>query len=143
MASSRAWSLSPPLNVGQRVKVIRDRAWAGPGPDEPTGVIEPIMGKAYRVVDLADDTINVPQSDRRLMREYLVHFDEPQRDSSNDGPFNAAVIWEKYVLVMDDVSPDSSLEMLELRARRDKALREVLDAPERGNPISQPDRPSS
>src|ERR1700728_3575703 len=80
------------LSPGRRVKVVRDPEWPGPWPAEPLGVIEPIMGEPYQTIDLRISAINVPSSDRRIMREYLVQFDEPQRDTDGDGPYSAAVI---------------------------------------------------
>jgi hypothetical protein len=41
--------------------------------------------------------VNVPDADRRPMPEYLVRFDQPQIDCEGDGPFDSAVVWEKYL----------------------------------------------
>jgi hypothetical protein len=122
-----------PLRPGRRVKIVRDPDWPGPWPDEPLGVIEPILGEAYRTIDLRDIAINVPMSDRRLMREYLVQFDQPQRDTDGDGPYSAAVIWEKYIRPLDGFTEDESEEARERRSGRDAALRQVLRSPEEGD----------
>jgi len=122
-----------PLSPGRRVKVFRDPDWPGPWPDEPLGVIEPILGEPYRTIDLRDSTINVPQSDRRLMREYLVQFDQPQRDTDGDGPYAAAVIWEKYLRPLDEIADDDSEEARKRRSSRDAALGQVLKSPEKGD----------
>jgi hypothetical protein len=136
MTSVEAWSKEPPLQVGQRVKVIRDPGWPGPWPNEPVGVIEPILGEAFRVVDLNDPSINVPDSDRRLMREYLVQFDEPQLDTSGEGPYRAAVIWEKYLTPNGEISLDISDDAVSRRVERDEALRQVIESPGEGTVIS-------
>lgn len=136
MPSIEDWSQEPPLQVGQRVRVIRDPDWPGPWPDEPIGVIEPILGEAFRVVDLTVSSINVPDSDRRLMREYLVQFDEPQIDTSGDGPYSAAVIWEKYVTPFGDITPDFTDESVLRRRMRDEALEQVMNSPGEGRVIS-------
>ena len=121
-----------PLSPGRRVKVVRDPDWPGPWPDEPFGVIEPIMGEPYRTIDLRDSTINVPLSDRGLMREYLVQFDQPQSDSDGDGPYSAAVIWEKYLRPLDEgIVEDSDTSRKRITAR-DVALGQVLRSPEKG-----------
>ena len=121
-----------PLSPGRRVKVVRDPDWPGPWPDEPFGVIEPIMGEPYRTIDLRDSTINVPQSDRRLMREYLVQFDQPQSDTDGDGPYSAAVIWERYLRPLDEVIVDDSEEAQVRQSARDAAIAQVLRSPEEG-----------
>lgn len=90
--------LDAEVRPGARVKVIRDPRWAGPWPSEPTGVIDPDADFPIRVLDLAAmPEVNVPDADRGPMREFLVRFDEPQRDGDGAGPYHAAVIWEKYL----------------------------------------------
>jgi hypothetical protein len=137
MNSVEDWSEESPLQVGQRVRIIRDPDWPGPWPNEPLGVIEPIFGKAFSVVNLKDSSVNVPDSDRRMMREYLVQFDEPQNDTSGDGPYSSAVIWEKYVTPFGDISLDSTDEQVPLRTLRDEALRQAIESPENGRVISR------
>lgn len=90
------------VRPGTRVKVVRDPDWPGPWPSEPTGVIDPYANAPVRVIDLATmPEVNVPDSDRGPMREFLVRFDEPQRDNDNAGPYSEAVIWEKYLRLPD------------------------------------------
>jgi hypothetical protein len=122
----------PALSPGYRVKVVLDPDWEGPWPAQPLGVIEPIMGEPYRTIDLRDRTVNVPSSDRHLMREYLVQFDEPQRDTDGDGPYSSAVIWEKYLRPLDEFVTDDSDETRWRRLAGDTALREVIKSPEKG-----------
>jgi hypothetical protein len=85
-----------------------------------------------RTIDLRNSTINVPPADRRLMREYVVQFDEPQRDTDGDGPYSSAVIWEKYLRPLDEELVDDSDVARQRRFSRDAALREVLRSPEKG-----------
>jgi hypothetical protein len=138
MTSVENWSQEPPIQIGQRVRVIRDPDWPGPWPQEPLGVVEPIMGAAFETVDLTSPAFRVPDSDRRLMREYLIRFDEPQLDSSGDGPYRAAVIWEKYVVPEGDISMDLSDEAVLRRAKDDEALRQVIESPGDGTVVSSP-----
>jgi hypothetical protein len=80
------------------VKVIGDPEGAGPWPAEPFGVIDPTADAPIRVIDTSTmPEVNVPEEERGPTREYLVRFDEPQFDCDGDGPFRAAVIWEKYL----------------------------------------------
>jgi hypothetical protein len=72
------------------------------------------------------------------MREYLVLFDEPQLDTSGDGPYSAAVIWEKYVIPDGDISLDLRNEAILRRAKVDEALRHVIESPGEGTVISSP-----
>jgi hypothetical protein len=61
-------------------------------------MIDPDADIPIRVLDLAAmPEVNVPDTDRGPMREFLVRFDEPQRDGDGAGPYYAAVIWEKYL----------------------------------------------
>jgi hypothetical protein len=69
---------------------------------EPLGLIDPDADAPIRVIDLAAmPEVNVPDEDRRLMPEYLVRFDEPQLDGDGAGPYYAAVIWEKYLRLIE------------------------------------------
>jgi len=75
------------MPVDTRVRVIKDEAWDGPWREVFTGTI--------------DDTIT-PQLVTHPMAhvgefEYSVRFDEPQMDSSEDGPYRKAVIWARYI----------------------------------------------
>jgi hypothetical protein len=86
------------MRPGARVKVVRDPEWNGPWPSEPTGIIDPDAEFPMRTVDLAaTPEIHVPDSERGVMREFLVRFDQPQRDGDGAGPYESAVIWEKYL----------------------------------------------
>jgi hypothetical protein len=87
---------------GARVRVVRDPDWDGPWPAEPTGLIDPHAPAPVRLIELATmPEVNVPDSDRGPMREFLVQFDEPQLDGDGAGPYRAAVIWEKYLRLLD------------------------------------------
>jgi hypothetical protein len=83
---------------GTRVKVVKDPNWNGPWATEFMGTIAPDADAPIRTQNLAPmPEVNVPDSDRGSMREFLVHFDEPQLDCHGQGPYRAAVIWEKYL----------------------------------------------
>ncbi|MEU2490936.1 ferrous iron transport protein A [Streptomyces sp. NPDC007883] len=75
------------LAAGSRVTVIRDPSWDGPWQVEFRGRIddltapEPVLHSSAREGELA----------------YWVVFDEPQFDSSGDGPFRKALIWDRYL----------------------------------------------
>jgi hypothetical protein len=45
--------------------------------------------------------INVPDSDRHPMRTFMVRFDEPAHDTSEDGPYQVAEVWEKYLRLLE------------------------------------------
>jgi hypothetical protein len=95
-------ALGNDVQPGTRVKVIKDSRWNGPWPTEPTGVIDLAADAPVRVIDLATmPEVNVPDSDRGPMREFLVRFDEPQCDGDGAGPYYAAVIWEKHLRLVD------------------------------------------
>lgn len=96
------WPLGDDVRPGARVKVVKDSQWEGPWPDEPIGIIDPDADFPVRVLDLATmPEITVPDADRGPMREFLVRFDEPQRDGDGAGPYTSAVIWEKYLRLME------------------------------------------
>jgi hypothetical protein len=102
-AGVRQRPLGENVRPGARVKVVRDSQWNGPWPSEPTGIIHPDGDCPVRVIDLArKPEINVPDEDRGPMREFMVLFDEPQRDSDGAGPYNGAVIWEKYLRLVEE-----------------------------------------
>jgi hypothetical protein len=84
------------------VKVVRDPDWDGPWPSEPTGTIDPGWEVPLKVIDLAErPDINVPDSDRHPMRVFMVRFDAPAHDASDDGPYYMAEVWEKYLRLID------------------------------------------
>jgi hypothetical protein len=68
-----------------RVRVIKSEEWDGPWRQVFTGTI--------------DDTISprLVGRDRPGELEYSVRFDEPQMDSSGDGPYRKGVIWARYL----------------------------------------------
>ena len=91
------------LKPGTQVRVVKDPDWDGPWRNEFLGVIDPDTDAPVRVLDLpAMPEVNVPDADRRPMAEYLVRFDEPQVDCDGQGPYRAAVIWEKYLRPVTD-----------------------------------------
>ena len=112
------------LGPGWRVKLRLDPNWRGPWPGEPLGVIEPILGEPYRLVDAVGGG--------EFEREYMVRFDEPQMDGDGDGPYRAAVIWGRYLQPVEFVGRDESPENLARVGRDDEALRAVIEHPERG-----------
>jgi hypothetical protein len=94
--------LDDDVQPGARVKVVKDSRWEGPWPGEPTGIIDPDADCPVRVIDLATmPEVSVPDTDRGPMREFLVRFDEPQRDGDGAGPYASAVIWEKYLRLIE------------------------------------------
>src|SRR5690349_4787306 len=87
---------------GTPVKVVRDPHWNGPWPSEPTGVIDSGWDIPFKVIDLAErPDINVPDSNRQPMRVFMVRFDEPAHDTSDDGPYQVAEVWEKYLRLVE------------------------------------------
>jgi len=94
--------LGDDVRPGARVKVVKDSRWEGPWPSQPTGIIDPDADIPINVIDLAAmPEVNVPDADRGPMREFLVRFDEPQLDGDGAGPYYAAVIWEKYLRLVE------------------------------------------
>lgn len=110
------------IEPGTRVRVIRDPEWEGPWPSEPTGIVEPILGEPFRMVQYLEEP----------MREYMVAFEEPARDADGDGPYSAAVIWAKYLEVIEPGPVSADQGSRTEREARDAALRHVLDHPEEG-----------
>jgi hypothetical protein len=123
---------------GDRVRVVRDPAWNGPWPAEATGIVEPILGKPFRVINTTDASFNVADDERGEVREFMVRFDEPQLDVEGDGPYRAATVWEKYLVVLDDRPVKETRSDRRARRVRDRALKEVIQHPERGEAIGQP-----
>ncbi|WP_370420923.1 hypothetical protein AB8O64_22285 [Streptomyces sp. QH1-20] len=76
------------MAVGTRVTVVRDSSWDGPWQVEFQGTIgdlyapEPVRHSMARDGEL----------------EYWVVFDEPQYDSSGEGPYRGAQIWDRYLI---------------------------------------------
>lgn len=90
------------VRPGVRIKVVRDPDWEGPWPSEPTGIIDPDADVPVRVIDLVTmPEVNVADADRGPMREFLVRFDQPQRDGDGAGPYASAVLWEKYLRLVE------------------------------------------
>lgn len=92
------------------------------------------MGEPFRAINLATMRVNVPDSEKGPTREYMVVFDEPQLDADGDGPYRAAVIWEKYLQPLGFTGVDEGPEASADRAKRDAAIRSVIEAPELGEP---------
>jgi len=100
VASPRWTGLGDAVVPGTRVRVVRDPGWNGPWPAEPVGTIGPPV--PVRTINLATmPEVNVPEDERGPMREFYVAFDEPQLDGDGQGPYRAAVIWEKYSRLAD------------------------------------------
>lgn len=75
------------LLAGTRVTVIQDEHWAGPWRQVFSGTIS---GMA------APESVDHPMAhDGELA--YWVDFDEPQHDTSDDGPYRKAQIWARYL----------------------------------------------
>lgn len=90
--------LGEQVAAGTRVRVVRDPEWDGPWPSEPTGEIAEGFDVPFGVIDLSQRRdINVPDSDRCIMRTFMVRFDEPAEDGSGLGPYLIAKVWEKYL----------------------------------------------
>lgn len=123
---------------GDRVRGIRDAEWNGPWPAEPTGVIEPMLGEPFRVINTTDASFNVPDDERGEVREFMVRFDEPQLDVEGDGPYGAATVWEKYLVVLNDRPAKETRSDRRARGVRDRAFKEVIQHPERGEVIGKP-----
>jgi hypothetical protein len=119
------------LRPGVRVKVVRDPRWAGPWPAEPLGIIEPIFGEASHVVSGGIPS-DWPRRADGTLHEFMVLFDEPQRDGDGDGPYPAALIWETYLLPIGEGEVDYGPDAQDRRSRLDKALRAVMEHPEVG-----------
>ena len=120
------------LRPGMRVKVLRDSRWNGPWPAEPTGTIEPVLGKPFRVVSPGAVPSDWPRRADGSVREFMVVFDSPQRDGDGDGPYSSAVIWETYLMPVGVGEVDESPDARTQRSARDRDLQAVLDHPEQG-----------
>lgn len=79
------WPASAPA-PGSRVRVLRDAVWDGPWQREFLGTID----------DLGAPTPVRHAQARPGELEYWVRFDEPQFDSSGDGPCRKALIRDRY-----------------------------------------------
>lgn len=91
------------VSPGTRVKVVRDPDWDGPWPTEPTGVIADGFEAPLDVIDLARERdVNVPETDRVMMRTFMVRFDEPVRDGDGCGPYYMAEVWEKHLRLLNE-----------------------------------------
>ena len=78
---------SEAMPAGTRVRVIQDEKWDGPWREIFTGTVDETI--APRLVDHTHA--------RSGEFEYSVRFDEPQMDSSDDGPYRKAVICDRYL----------------------------------------------
>lgn len=79
------------LPPGTRVRVIQDTGWAGPWRQEFNGTID---------VTMAPEPVGSPAA-RAGELAYFVAFDEPQHDTSDDGPYRKAQIWDRYLMPLD------------------------------------------
>jgi len=75
------------IAAGARVKVLRDPVWDGPLRQEFLGVVS---SRA------APEAVESPIAHLGELA-YWVTFDEPQFDSSGDGPYRKALIWARYL----------------------------------------------
>jgi hypothetical protein len=72
--------------------VVKDPDWDGPWKREFTGTI---------------DSLGTPEPVQHPLAQvgetnYWVRFDEPQFDSSDDGPYRKAQIWSRYLRLDDE-----------------------------------------
>jgi hypothetical protein len=65
----------------------------------------------------------------------MVVFDEPQLDCEGDGPYQAAVIWETFLLPVSQGEVNDDIDARRRRELRDEALRTVLENPGSGSPL--------
>lgn len=77
------WAMSP----GARVTIVQYPSWAGPWAVEFRGEIDDLIPP--------EPVENFREGEGELA--YWVSFDEPQYDSSGDGPFRKAWIWGRYL----------------------------------------------
>jgi hypothetical protein len=82
--------------------VIRSEDFDGPWPVEFLGTIDPDASAPIGVVDPSKMGDYVRSRWSAPIRESLVRFDEKQVDSDGCGPYEAAVIWETYLVAIDD-----------------------------------------
>jgi hypothetical protein len=75
------------LPAGTRVTVIQAEDWAGPWRQVFTGTIDDMA---------APEPVGHPDA-RDGELAYWVDFDEPQHDTSDDGPYRMACIWGRYL----------------------------------------------
>ncbi|GIG69342.1 ferrous iron transport protein A [Phytomonospora endophytica] len=75
------------LPAGTRVHITRDPNWDGPWAAEFTGAISTVG--APKPVQHAHATPGE--------LEYFVTFDEPRYESSGEGPYHGAQIWDRYI----------------------------------------------
>ena len=76
---------------GTRVRVIKDSTWDGPWRRELTGTIDATMPPQLVEHEMA----------RPGELAYFVAFDEPQHDSSGDGPYRKAEIWDRHLVPLE------------------------------------------
>lgn len=91
--SSAAWPADA-WPAGTRVRVVQDLDWNGPWRQEFLGTISDTMPP--RVIDH-------PKAFRGELA-YFVAFDEPQQDTSSDGPYRKAEIWGRYLRAIAQTS---------------------------------------
>ena len=62
----------------------------GPWPSEPHGTVSGAGGPCYTLVETM----------RGSERSYWITFDEPQRDTDGDGPYESSQVLERYLQVL-------------------------------------------
>ncbi|WP_328395669.1 hypothetical protein [Nocardia sp. NBC_00416] len=80
------------LTPGTRVKVVHDAEWEGPWRDEFYGTVDYSVDPPRPVTN---------SSARPGELEYWVQFDESQFDYDGDGPYRKALIWDRYLVVVN------------------------------------------
>jgi hypothetical protein len=75
------------LPAGRRITVIHNADWAGPWQREFCGMIDSLG---------APEVVRHPRA-REGELKYWVSFDQPQYESSADGPYRKAQIWDRYI----------------------------------------------
>src|SRR5947207_7004190 len=94
-----AWPASA-LPPGARVRVVKDARWDGPWKREFVGLIDDVG---------APELVHHAQAQPDELA-YWVKFDEPQLDSTGDGPYRKAQIWGRYLQVVEEATrvPDTA-----------------------------------
>jgi len=72
--------------------VVKDVRWDGPWRREFVGVIDDVGAR---------ELVHHAQAEPDELA-YWVRFDEPQLDSTGDGPYRKAQIWGRYLQVVEE-----------------------------------------
>lgn len=89
--SSTSWPVDA-WPVGTRVRVVKDSDWDGPWRQEFLGTVDDTMPPR-----LIESKVAHPGE-----LAYFVAFDEPQHDTSDDGPYRKAEIWARYLRLVGE-----------------------------------------